>query len=142
MQRECKMIDKKVAKQRYNEQKYRATNRGIQFNLTFEQWYDIWDQSGKWEQRGCKKDNYVMSRIGDTGAYDVGNVFVQLHTSNARDGQLGKKLSSTHIQTIKQTMLGNKNGSFKRSPETCENMRQARLKYWENKRQEKELANG
>jgi hypothetical protein len=136
------MIDKKIAKQRYNEQKYRATNRGIQFDLTFQQWYDIWNQSGKWEQRGCKKDHYVMSRIGDIGSYSLGNVFIQLHQLNAKDGQLGKQLSSTHIQTIKQTMLGNKNGSFKRSPETCERMRQAKIKYWANKKLEKELAHG
>ena len=135
------MIDKKIAKQRYNEQKYRATSRGIQFNLTFEQWYDIWDQSGKWEQRGCKKDNYVMSRIGDMGAYTIGNVFIQLHQANAKDGQLGKKLSITHIQSIKQTMLGNKHGSKKRSPETCERIRQAKIKSWAEKKQ-KELANG
>lgn len=136
------MIDIKIAKQRYNEQKYRAHSRGINFNLTLQQWIDIWDQSGKWEQRGCKIGQYVMSRINDSGNYEIGNVFIQLHESNAKDGQLGKKLSSTHIQSIKKTMLGNKHGSVKRSPETCENMRQARLKYWANKKLQKELANG
>ena len=128
-----------IAKQRYNEQKYRATNRGIQFILTFEQWFDIWQQSGKWEQRGCRKGMYVMSRIGDIGAYEKNNVFIQLHQSNAKDGQLGKKLSSDHIGIIKSTMIGNTHGSKKRSAETCENMRQAKLKYWENKRKEKEI---
>jgi hypothetical protein len=136
------MADLSIAKQKYNEQKYRAKSRGIEFILTFEEWWDIWQQSGKWEQRGCKKGCYVMSRIGDTGSYSINNVFIQLHDLNAKDGQLGKTLSSSHIQSIRKTMLGNKHGSKKRSPEVCENMRQARLRYWENKRKQKELANG
>lgn len=135
------MIDVSIAKQRYNEQKYRAHSRGIAFHLTLDQWIDIWEKSGKWDLRGCKKGHYVMSRINDSGAYEYGNVFIQLHQSNAKDGQLGKKLSSNHIQSIKNTMLGNKHGSKKRSPETCENMRQARIKYWQ-KRKQQELANG
>ena len=131
----------KIAKQRYNEQKYRATSRGIDFQLTFDDWWNIWQQSGKWEQRGCRKGQYVMSRIGDTGAYSFNNVFIQLHEMNAKDGQSGKKLSTTHIQSIKQTMVGNKHGSKKRSPETCENIRLAKIKYWADKKI-KESVNG
>jgi hypothetical protein len=135
------MVDVLIAKQRYNEQKCRAHNRGIDFRLTLDQWINIWEKSGKWNLRGCKKGHYVMSRINDSGAYEYDNVFIQLHESNAKDGQLGKNKSFNHIQSIKKRMLGNKNGSVKRSPETCENMRQARIKYWQ-KRKQQELANG
>lgn len=132
----------KIAKQRYNEQKWRATSRKIPFELTFEQWWGLWQQSGKWDQRGCKKGHYVMSRIGDTGAYSIDNVFIQLHQNNAKDGQLGKTLSPEHIQSIKKTMIGNKHGSKKRSAETCERIRQGRLKYVAQKKLTQEIING
>lgn len=130
-----------IAKQRYNEQKYRAKSRGINFPITFTEWCEVWQHSGKWEQRGCRKGQYVMSRINDEGPYHKTNVVIQLHESNARDGQVGKKLSTNHIQSIKNTMRGNTHGSKKRSPETCERIRLAKIKYWQNKTQ-KEIING
>jgi hypothetical protein len=64
--------------------------RGIDFTLTFQEWYDVWQASGKWEERGKKKGQYVMSRTGDTGPYALGNVFIQLHSKNVSDAQKGK----------------------------------------------------
>ena len=118
------MIDNlKIAKQRYNEQKYAAHGRGIQFSFTFEQWWDIWDKSGHWEDRGCRKDQYVMSRIGDTGSYEVGNVFIQTQKINAREGHKGKKLSSSHKQKISDTRLERGIGiGIKASEEARRNM--------------------
>ena len=66
------------------------TQRGIEFTLTFQEWWDIWQQSGKWEERGRKKGQYVMSRYGDTGPYAVGNVFIQTHTDNSKEALVGK----------------------------------------------------
>jgi hypothetical protein len=134
-------MDMKIAKQRYNEQKYRAKSREIEFPITFEEWCNVWKLSGKWEQRGCRKGQYVMSRKNDIGSYAVDNISIQLHESNAKDGQVGKTLSPDHIQIIKKKMLGNKHGNKKRSQETCEKVRQAKLRYWAE-RKNKELANG
>lgn len=69
-------------KNKYSCQKSKAKHRGIDFELTFEEWWNIWQQSGKWEQRGCRKGQYVMSRNNDTGPYAVGNVFIQLAQDN------------------------------------------------------------
>ena len=72
----------KDIKLKYWSQKTKAKHRGIEFNLTFKQWWDIWQQSGKWEQRGCRKGQYVMSRKNDIGPYEVGNVFIQTCSQN------------------------------------------------------------
>lgn len=63
-----------------------AKKRNIPFLLTFEEWWDIWQKSGHWEERGTKKGQYCMSRYNDTGPYAVGNVFIQLHSQNSSDG--------------------------------------------------------
>jgi hypothetical protein len=79
----------KQIKTKYVVQKAGAKRRNIEFNLTFEQWWDIWQQSGKWEQRGCKKGQYVMSRLNDIGPYSISNVFIQQCGDNIRQAQLG-----------------------------------------------------
>lgn len=73
---------------KYSCQKAKAKHRGIEFTLTFEEWWDIWQQSGKWELRGHRKGQYVMSRYNDTGPYAVDNVFIQLSEDNHRHVQL------------------------------------------------------
>ena len=79
-----------VERHKYACHKGKAKHRGIEFNLTYEQWWDIWQQSGKWNQRGPNKGQYVMSRYNDIGAYEVGNVFIQLSEENRREAMLGK----------------------------------------------------
>jgi len=64
----------KTPKGRYHQQKAGAWKRGIEFLLTFEEWWDVWQKSGKWEQRGKYAGQYVMARFGDKGAYEVENV--------------------------------------------------------------------
>lgn len=72
-------------KQKYHQQKGNAKSRGVDFHLTFEEWWDIWQQSGFWDKRGKQVGQYCMSRIGDTGPYAVGNVFIQLASDNMMD---------------------------------------------------------
>ena len=80
----------KTPKKRYQEQKDAAKQRGIEFKLTFDEWWSIWEQSGKYEQRGCRKGQYVMSRVNDTGPYEVGNVFIQTCGGNNSDAHKGR----------------------------------------------------
>jgi hypothetical protein len=68
----------------------------IEFNLTFDQWFKIWQDSGHWEQRGIRKGQYCMSRYNDIGNYEVGNVFIQPVQQNTKDA-------------IKAGIVGNKN---------------------------------
>ena len=60
----------------YQAHKDNARRRGVVFILTFKEWMTIWRSSGKWEQRGRYKGQYVMARLRDQGSYAVGNVHV------------------------------------------------------------------
>ena len=59
---------------KYIEQKRNALKRGIGFNMTFSEWWEIWKNSGKWTDRGKGKEKYVMARYSDSGDYEVNNV--------------------------------------------------------------------
>jgi hypothetical protein len=72
-----------------------SKRRGIGFNLTFEEWWDIWQSSGFWHLRGNRKGQYVMSRYQDQGDYEVGNVFIQLFENNFREVSIRPKSSET-----------------------------------------------
>lgn len=71
---------------RYLQQKQNAKQRGIEFYLSFGQWFAIWALSGHMHERGRLKGRYVMGRIGDRGAYESGNVVILEAGQNVRDG--------------------------------------------------------
>ena len=73
------------AKKKWYTHKANAKKRNIPFHLTFEEWWDIWQVSDKWNERGKQAGQYCMSRLNDHGAYEVGNVFIQLHSDNMSD---------------------------------------------------------
>jgi hypothetical protein len=56
-------------------QRSNANKRGISWEMNLWQWWSIWQQSGKWSQRG-RGQGYVMCRNGDQGGYSVNNVFI------------------------------------------------------------------
>ena len=80
-----KNLDTKGVKpiRRYSLQKASARSRGIEFNLTFSQWWEIWRESGKWLQRGQR--GFVMCRYNDVGAYEMGNVEIASASQNHRE---------------------------------------------------------
>lgn len=55
-------------------QKAQAKSRGHQFFLSFEEWLQIWTDSGCYGLRGKKLGQFCMARKGDKGPYIVGNV--------------------------------------------------------------------
>jgi hypothetical protein len=59
-----------------------AKTRGIPFLLTFEEWWQIWQDSGHWEERGNLSGQYVMCRNADQGPYAVGNVRIDTVRGN------------------------------------------------------------
>lgn len=74
----------------YLHQKHAALNRRkISWKMTLPEWWGIWDSSGKWGQRG-KGRGYMMCRVGDVGAYEVGNVYIGEGAHNL--SQAAKKL--------------------------------------------------
>ena len=61
-----------------------AKFRGVGWELTFPEWWEIWQNSGKYHLRGHCRGQYVMARNWDAGPYAVGNVDIQLVRENAR----------------------------------------------------------
>jgi hypothetical protein len=49
----------------FQQQRQSARRRGIPWHLTLGDWWRIWEQSGRWNERGRGHGHYVMSRTGD-----------------------------------------------------------------------------
>lgn len=66
----------------YHFQKGGAKKRGIDWQLTFEQWLNWWISTGHINEKGRQKGKFCMSRKGDIGPYSLENIFCQLHSDN------------------------------------------------------------
>lgn len=114
----------------YGQHKRDASRRGITFLFTFEEWYNLWLWSGKLEQRGRKKGQYVMARYGDKGPYSIANCKIILCEENHSEGSLGKHFpkSDETKQKLRLSQLG-----VKESEETKKKLREI----WRKRREEK-----
>lgn len=63
--------------------KNNAKHRGVEWLFDFETWWAKWQRSGKWKERGNKKGQYVMARIGDSGPYSDRNTMIVRSETNA-----------------------------------------------------------
>lgn len=77
----------------YARQKGAAKSREIEWQLTFDEWWTIWELSGKYNQRGRGAGKYCMSRKKDIGPYSVENVYIQTIEDNNREAHKHKKQS-------------------------------------------------
>jgi hypothetical protein len=89
----------------YYTQKCRAKQRDIEFKLSFEEWLDIWGD--KLSLRGRNLGQLCMCRCGDTGSYEVGNVYIDTMTHNSvtadgRKKRTNAKLTKHDIPKIKE----------------------------------------
>lgn len=57
-----------------------AAQRGIEFKLTFDEWWGLWAEH--YTQRGRSAGMKHMCRTGDQGAYEVGNVRIDTMEAN------------------------------------------------------------
>lgn len=86
------MMNIELALEKYKAHKQSCSNRKdkngnqILMKLTFDEWCYIWDQSGKWEERGRGIGKYCMSRKNDIGHYEIGNVQIKLFSENTSEG--------------------------------------------------------
>lgn len=69
----------------YSVHKHNAKVRGVEFQLTFEQWWAVWQNSKRWGARGNRHGRYVMCRCGDEGPYALSNVYIGLFERNFKD---------------------------------------------------------
>jgi DNA-binding CsgD family transcriptional regulator len=65
----------------YVSQRTNARRRGIGWELSLLEWWQIWDASGKWGLRGRGR-GYMMCRFGDVGPYALGNVYIATGVHN------------------------------------------------------------
>jgi hypothetical protein len=77
-------------------QRQNAFKRGIEWKLSFEDWISWWQQTGHYSDRGRGLGKYVMSRIGDSGAYELTNIICHKHGDNVSDAQKNKPKSVIH----------------------------------------------
>ena len=49
---------------------------GVDWQLTFPQWWKLWCESGKYERYGNDLDEYMLVRKKNKGAYRMGNVHI------------------------------------------------------------------
>jgi hypothetical protein len=73
------------------QQKAAAKQRRVPFQLSYEEWFAIWQHSGRLHRRGTMSGNYVMGRQGDAGGYASSNVLIIPHGQNVRDGRANWK---------------------------------------------------
>ena len=110
----------------WSQQRNNARQRGIPWALNLAEWWNVWQESGKWEARGRGHAHYVMSRVGDCGAYTLGNVFIQLADQNTREGR-GKHCILP--MGVKATRFGRfmayKDGYYLGTYQTCEGAQRA-----------------
>lgn len=71
----------------FKDQKQNSKRRNIAFLLSFQEWWDLWQSSGHWGERGKKggKHLYVMSRHGDVGPYSRDNIKITTQSENMRE---------------------------------------------------------
>lgn len=81
-------------KDRYQQHKRSSKIRGIEFTLTFEQWWGLWEPH--WERRGQKSQDMCMCRKGDKGGYTWGNVRIATVKENQHERAL--EYRTTHAQ--------------------------------------------
>jgi len=77
--------------ERYFEQRQAAKQRGVEWQLDFRTWLEIWQASGHLHQRGRCKGSYQMCRSGDIGPYASSTVRIDRMEANASEGQQTKK---------------------------------------------------
>ena len=94
-----KLTDQELRKLRnaYNVQKKTQARRKpdrnghrIQVTMTFEEWLQVWTDSGKLHLRGNGRGKFCMARKDDLGDYAVGNVDIKACEENSREAKLGR----------------------------------------------------
>lgn len=80
--------DKNSPVYKFSQQRSHAKKcRGIEWALTLPEWWDIWQSSGHWENRGRGIGKYAMTRICDSGGYTKNNVIIKSNVDNIREAR-------------------------------------------------------
>lgn len=97
----------------YESQKNGARQRGIEWQFTYETWWDVWKND--FPRRGPRKDDLCMARYGDEGPYSPENVYLTTNGRNSVDRNTSAKAANRKAQTIERRgralFLGRGHGS-------------------------------
>lgn len=86
-QKKPKIVDElSEQRDRYKQHKRSAEKRGIEFRLTFDEWWELWEPY--YHLRGIGKGRMCMCRELDRGAYEVGNVRIDLVQNNGHEKKI------------------------------------------------------
>ena len=128
----------KDLKRKFNHQRARSRQRidkngnPIKWELTFDEWLDIWTMSGKLHLRGRGLGKYHMSRKNDVGNYAKDNVEIKCQADNVSEGQHGRSFPNRkgHLNpnAKKITLEGKTFNSVKEAAEYY-NISRAGLRY-------------
>lgn len=102
------MFDLATAKIKYWAQKTSSKRRGIDFHISFDEWYDFWSVDDRWMNRGNRSGQYVMARHGDTGPYAIDNVRCATTEENAADSRGPKRSACTKAYHVARKAAGHK----------------------------------
>lgn len=80
-----------MLKNAYSNHKADAKRRGIPFLFSYQEWLEVWENSGHLHHRGRGRDKFCMARFGDSGPYSKANVKIIKFSENITEGHLGKR---------------------------------------------------
>jgi hypothetical protein len=119
---------KKAKTELENRARFDKDGQRIYMLMSFEEYKKIWNDSGKWSQRGRKKDEYVLSRKNDIGHYEYDNVFIQTTSDNLKDRMTYYKCSDETKIKMSSSQIGKRSG-MNHSIQTKIQMSLSRKKY-------------
>ena len=85
------LMARNIPRYKYGTHKASAKQRGIEFDLTFDEWWGLWEPH--WAERGRGKLNKCMCRKLDSGGYTVGNVKIDYVCNNAHERRINRALT-------------------------------------------------
>jgi len=87
---------------KYKSHQRRALRSNIPFEISFDEWLNVWKLSGHYEERS--PTGYVMCRKGDMGSYSKDNVFIAHASHNKQDAWFNNKMSTPTGLFYKDTL--------------------------------------
>ena len=69
-------------KGKFANSKRRAKQRDIEWQLSFDEWWKLWQDSGQWNNRGVGRGKYLLCRTNDVGPYSILNTRIDTWENN------------------------------------------------------------
>lgn len=71
---------------RYIQHRSNVKRDNITWDISLWDWWNIWNESGKYTSRGRGKNGFCMTRKEDKGSYTKDNVYITTISENLKDG--------------------------------------------------------